>query len=186
MAIKGRVAITGRPGVGKTTLIERVLEELSADAGGFLTREVRKCGHRVGFALVDLATGEEHLFARVGTGGGKVGRYSVDSSVIERVGISAVRRAVAESELVVIDEIAPMELRAPGFVGAVELALASDRALLIATHAHATQPIADRVRQELELVRVRLGNRDALVSTVVALLRGETAPSPSPSPPSSP
>jgi hypothetical protein len=35
-------------------------------------------------------------------------------------------------------------------------------------------------------VRVRLGNRDALVDTVVALLRGETPPSPTPSPPSSP
>jgi nucleoside-triphosphatase len=186
MAIKGRVAITGRPGVGKTTLIECALARLSADAGGFLTKEVRKCGHRVGFALVDIATGQEHVFAHVGSGGDKVGRYAVDAGIIERVGVPAILAAVREKELVVIDEIAPMELRAPGFAAAVETALASDRALLIATHAHATQPIADRVRQELHLVRVRLGNRDALVDEVVALLRGETVPGPTFPSPSSP
>lgn len=178
MAIKGRVAITGRPGVGKTTLIERALAQVQATVGGFLTKEVRKCGHRVGFALVDLATGEECLFARVGSGGEKFGRYAVDVSAVERIGVPAILRAVAEKDLVVIDEIAPMELRAAGFVAAVERALASDKALLIATHANATHPIADRARQELRLVRVRLGNRDALVDTVAALLRGEDLPEP--------
>ncbi len=179
MAIKGRVAITGRPGVGKTTLIERVLSVVPVTVGGFLTREVRKCGHRVGFALVDLATGEEHLFARSeASGGTRVGRYAVDVGTIERVGVPAILRAVETKDLVVIDEIAPMELRAPGFVAAVEKALASKKALLIATHAHATHPIADRARQELHLVRVRLGNRDQLVEAVAALLRGDAMSSP--------
>ncbi len=179
MAIKGRVAITGRPGVGKTTLIESVLSVVPATVGGFLTKEIRKCGHRIGFALVDLGTGEECLFARAGaSGGARVGRYAVDVGAIERVGVPAILHAIETKDLVVIDEIAPMELRAPGFVAAVEKALASDRALLIATHAHATHPIADRARQELRLVRVRLGNRDALVDTVAALLRGEAPPNP--------
>lgn len=181
MAIKGRVAITGRPGVGKTTLIERVLAKLAVPTGGFLTKEVRKCGHRVGFALVDLATGEETMFARVGAGGDKVGRYAVDPGVVERIGLAAIDRAIRDRRLVVIDEIAPMELRARGFVAAVEQALASDSALLISTHAHATHPVADRVRQELHLVRVKLGNRDALVDEVAALLTGATS-SPPPSP----
>jgi nucleoside-triphosphatase len=185
MAIKGRVAITGRPGVGKTTLVERVLEGIPDRVGGFVTKEVRKCGHRVGFALVDIAAGEEHLFARVGAAGDKVGRYAVDVGVIEQVGVPAIYRAIEKSDLIVIDEIAPMELLAQGFVAAVERALASDKALLITTHAHATHPIADRARQELHLVRVRLGNRDGLVDVVLALLRGEDPRVSTASPPSS-
>lgn len=176
MPIEGRVAITGRPGVGKTTLVERVLAQMTCHVGGFLTKEVRKCGHRVGFALVDLATGDEHMFARVGKGAETVGRYAVDARIVEEVGVAAAHRAIRESDLIVIDEIAPMELRAPGLVAAVEAALASNKALLITTHAHATHAVADRVRQELHLVRVRLNNRDALVDVVVALLRGETPP----------
>ncbi|MEW5827065.1 MAG: NTPase [Candidatus Bipolaricaulota bacterium] len=183
MTIKGRVALTGRPGVGKTTLIERVLAELDGRIGGFLTRETRKCGHRIGFSLLDLSAGTETLVARVqASGAPRVGRYVVDVAAIDRVGVGAVLRALANADLIVIDEVAPMELLAPRFVYAVEQALASDKGLLIATHANATHPVADRVRQELHLVRVRLGNRDALVEQVRSLLHGETSVSLPPNP----
>lgn len=163
MPIKGRVAITGRPGVGKTTVIQRLLERLSLSAGGMLTREIRVCGHRVGFSLVDVATGEEGVLAHLHhRHGPKVGRYTVDVETLERIGIAAIRRAVAHQPLVVIDEIAPMELTAPGFVAVVEAALDSDRSLLISTHAHADHPIAHRARTELALYRVKLSNRDVL------------------------
>jgi nucleoside-triphosphatase len=147
MPIKGRIAITGRPGVGKTTLIARVLERIGGNVGGMTTAHVH---HR---------------------NGPKVGRYTVDTASLERIGVSAILDAVRTKELVVIDEIAPMELSSPAFVPAVEAALASDRALLISTHANADHPLAHRVRRELRLFRVKLGNRDDLVDEIVNALR---------------
>jgi len=173
MPIKGRVAITGRPGVGKTTLIERVLDRLAVRAGGMLTKEIRVCGRRVGFAVIDVATGAEGTLAHVHRASGpKVGRYTVDVESLERTGISAILDAVESKDLIVIDEIAPMELRSPRFVPAVEAALASRKPLLISTHAHADHPLAHRVRRELTLFRVKLGNRDALVDEVLSAFRG--------------
>jgi nucleoside-triphosphatase len=171
MAIKGRVAITGRPGVGKTTLIERVLEGFPGTAGGVISKEIRVCGRRVGFALLDVATGTEATLSHIhGRNGPQVGRYTVDVAAIENFGIPAIRDAIRTKDLVVIDEIAPMELCSDRFVPAVEEALASRRALLIATHANADHPIAHRVRRELELYRIRLNNRDRLVDEIVNAL----------------
>ena len=95
MGIKPRVAITGRPGVGKTTLIQRVLERISLSAGGMTTQEIRKCGVRVGFSVTDLATGREgilaHLHQRTGP---RIGRYRVNLRDLEQIGIEAIRHAI--------------------------------------------------------------------------------------------
>ena len=169
MAIKGRIAITGRPGVGKTTLIEQLVAKLPLTCGGMITREVRKCGHRVGFSILDIETGQCGLLAHKHHRNGPiVGRYTVDIETVERIGIAAVRQAIQTCDVVVIDEIAPMELCAPGFASAVEEALQSDRGLIISTHAHADHPLAHRARQELELFRVKLGNRDRLLDLLLA------------------
>ena len=176
MPIKGRIAITGRPEVGKTTLIERLLDRLPVRAGGMITREIRVCGHRVGFEIVDLATGTTgrlaHIHHRVGP---KVGKYTVDLDGLRDTGVAAIDRAIASSDLIVIDEIGPMELASPLFVPAVERALETDKPLLISTHAHADCPIAHRVRRELDLVRIKLGNRDRLVDEVLARLLGSAS-----------
>jgi nucleoside-triphosphatase len=171
MGIKGRIAITGRPGVGKTTLVEALLERLPSSAGGMLSREIRVCGHRVGYSLIDVATKREHVLAhlhqRVGP---RVGRYTVNLEALEGVGIPGILRAVRENDLVVIDEIAPMELSSALFVPAVEAALASSKQLIITTHANADHAIAHRVRQELVLIRMKLSNRDALLDVCLEQL----------------
>ncbi|HDL85850.1 MAG TPA: NTPase, partial [Candidatus Acetothermia bacterium] len=87
MTIKERIVITGRPGVGKTTLIERVVSELSIPAGGMITAEIRKCDHRVGFSVIDLATGKEGILAHIHQQSGpKMGRYRVNLHDLEQIG----------------------------------------------------------------------------------------------------
>jgi nucleoside-triphosphatase len=173
MGIKERVAITGRPGVGKTTLIERVLAEVPLSIGGFIGKELLVCGHRVGFTLTDLATGQEgvlaHIHQRLGP---KIGRYTVNLDTLEGIGIPAILSAVASKDLVVIDEFAPMELASPQFLPAVESALGSDKALIIATHATLDHPMVHTIRRELPLFRVKLSNRDRLVGEILAVFSG--------------
>ncbi len=169
MSIKARIALTGRPGVGKTTLIERVMTRVPLSYGGMVTKEIRKCGHRVGFSVIDVATGAEGVLAHLHVRGGpRLGRYTVNLRDLEEIGIAAIERAIDGKELVVIDELAPMEVSSPRFIPVVERALASEKALIISTHAHLDHPLVHRVRRELKLFRVKLSNRDALVDAVLA------------------
>jgi nucleoside-triphosphatase len=113
--------LTGRPGVGKTTVIKAVAEALGGRAGGFYTEEIRGPGGRQGFRLATL-DGQEAVMAHVNLRGGgrpRVSRYGVDVGAIERVGVAALRRAMHQGRIVVVDEIGKMELFCGPFKEAV-------------------------------------------------------------------
>lgn len=165
------VLITGRPGSGKTTLIQRVIERLPGRAAGFYTRELRKGGERTGFELVTLE-GERGLLASVERRGGpRVGKYGVDLAVLDGVGVPALRRAMREADHIVVDEIGKMELLSPAFVAAVREILAGPYRLLGAIM-QKPHPVADEIKQMagVQVLEVTPANRDRLVEEVVAML----------------
>jgi nucleoside-triphosphatase len=160
-----RVLLTGRPGCGKTTLIKRVLEELPQCFGGFYTEEIRDYGSRVGFKVVALEGGEV-VFAHVDfTTPERVGKYGLDLSALEAVGVNAIREAVQAERLIVIDEIGPMEIRSVVFREAVNDALDSELPVL-ATIFLRSLPFTDAIksRPDVVLIDVRPDNRERLVS----------------------
>jgi len=113
--------LTGRPGIGKTSVIKALAEALGDRAGGFYTEEIRDSGKRKGFRLVTL-DGERAVMAHVNlrqSGRPRVSRYGVDVEAIERVGVAALRRAIERDQIIVIDEIGKMELFCRPFKDAV-------------------------------------------------------------------
>ncbi len=124
--------LTGRPGVGKTTVIKAVVQALGKQADGFYTEEIRERGRRQGFRLVGLR-GERGVLAHVkfkGRGRPRVGRYGVDVSTVDRIGATAIERAVGQGRTVIIDEIGKMELLSPQFREAVWQAIDSGKRVL--------------------------------------------------------
>ena len=77
--------LTGRPGVGKTTIIRAVAQRLAdTRPAGFYTEEVRAGRARRGFRLVTFE-GETAIMADVDFPPPRVGRYGVDVATIEQV-----------------------------------------------------------------------------------------------------
>jgi len=158
--------VTGRPGIGKTTCVMRTVDILRArgvDAGGMVTLEVRREGARIGFKIVDLATGEEAWLARVGAPGRiRVGRYTVLLENLEEVGVGAIRRAIEGADVVVIDEIGPMELKSRKFREAAWEALESPKPVLATIHVAASRhPFGRQVytRGDVEAYGLNYRNR---------------------------
>ncbi|ASJ11095.1 NTPase [Thermococcus sp. P6] len=159
-----RIFVTGPPGAGKTTLVERVAREVDRWGylvGGMITREIRRAGRRVGFRIVALDTGEEGTLASVrGTShfpGVPFGRYVVHPDEIERVGVSAIRRALVEADLVVVDEIGPMEYMSDEFVRVTGELLKSGKPLLAVVH----RKFVDRFRPLGSVHGLSIENRNA-------------------------
>ena len=165
--MKPKVLLTGRPGCGKTTLIERVVNEIASPAGGFYTKEIRQCSRRVGFKIVTL-DGEEAVLAHVDFDTKqRVGKYGLDLHALESVGTEAICIAVQARQLLVIDEIGPMEIRSRIFCDVVNEALDSpDVSGILGTITARSFPFTNAIkkRPDVTLIVVRQKNREQLVS----------------------
>ena len=159
--------VAGPPRSGKTTAVRRTVETLRDDVavGGIYCPELREDGERVGFEIVDLATGEREVMAHVDVDEGpSVGSYRVDTSAVDTVAGRAIPAAVADADCVVNDEIAPMQLTSDRFVAELRRALAADLPVVAA--------IADRDdrgvladlhrRDDVDRFQVRAETRDEL------------------------
>jgi nucleoside-triphosphatase len=162
-----RLAVTGPPGCGKSTLCIRVASALKArgvGVGGFTTAEVRgPGGDRAGFELRDLAAGRSARLASVEfREGPRVGKYRVDLAAAG-LGARALREAMARADLwLVVDEVAPMELASPELSAALADALDSPAHLLASLHLRSDHPILRRFREACEVHRLDPGNRDVI------------------------
>jgi len=149
----------------------RALERLSVHAGGFCTEEIREGRRRVGFRINSL-DGESGILAHVDCDSAhRVSRYGVNLADIRRVGVAALERALGECELIVVDEIARMELFCAEFPEVVQRCLDSPKPLL-GTIQERSDPFLDRIRgrADVRLVPVTRANRDLLPAELVGLL----------------
>jgi len=99
-----------------------------------------------------------------------VGKYGVDVAALERVGVKALRKAIEEKRLVVVDEIGKMELFSTAFQEAVAQALERGRVLgsiMLAPH-----PVADRIKAlpQVQVLLLTRSNFQARLKEVRAWL----------------
>lgn len=163
--------LTGPPGIGKTTVIHRTVERLSACARGFYTRELREGSRRVGFSIITL-DGKEGILAHVGaTGKHRVGRYTVNVQDIERLAAPAMTPR-SPHELIIIDEVGKMECFSEAFRQAVISALDSPNKVLGTVAAKGSGFIESiKQRKDVTVATVTLSNRDSLPEELVDKLR---------------
>ena len=133
-----RFFLTGVPGSGKSTAFMRCVERfrmLEFIVGGISTPEIRSRGRRVGFSVIDLASGSRALLAGVDvTSGFRVGRYGVDVSGFESVALPALDYAKGSCDVVCVDEIGRMEFFSEGFKRRVEELIRGSKPMVAVLH----------------------------------------------------
>lgn len=172
--------ITSRPGIGKTTVLLNTAKELSGGGyrvGGMLSREIRQDGRRVGFEIVDFATNQEGWLARINqVSGPQVGKYRVNLDDLDQIGVKAIQNALEHADVVIIDEVGPMELFSSAFRQVVGNAANSYKPVLGVIHHSARDPVIDLIkkRDDADVFVVTMENRqhlhDLLIQRTIQLL----------------
>lgn len=169
--------MTGAPGVGKTTLIERIrahYKNRGFRVTGMITHEVRDGDQRIGFKISDLSSGAEGWLARVGDGvGPRIGMYNVVSEDLEEIGVSSLKRAIeGPTDIVLVDEIGPMEMTSGLFREALAKLL-SPRGMVIATAKYGSHyPEVETASRTAESVSLEVSkdNREEVMQKITSIV----------------
>src|SRR5438128_3499431 len=169
--------VTGAPGVGKTTLMQRIQDHYrnkGLRVDGMLTQEVRKGDERIGFKITDLSSGAEGWLARMGDSvGPRIGRYSVDSEDLEEIGVVALKRAAERSaDLVLVDEVGPMEMTSSAFRGTLTKVLSAGRNVIATVKYGSHYPEIERSPGFAEAVNLEISreNREEMIRRILSIV----------------
>ena len=165
-----RIAVTGSPGVGKSTLVAKVTSGTKLRVGGVLARDRRYKDRRTGFELLDLSTGMVGILADESGDGPQLGKYRVHLDDLDLIGAQAVENALG-CDLIVVDEVGPMELTSRRFVSAVETAIASPKPMLVVLHQWSNHRLAKKIRGSFRVLTVTRENRDSLADEIAKALK---------------
>ena len=171
--MKRLLFVTGRPGIGKTTVLLNAAEELKAKGyyvGGMISREGRQDGSRVGFEIINFKTGEKGWLAHINQPNGpQVGKYKVNLKDLDSIGVRAIQTALGDVDVVVIDEVGPMELFSQAFKQAAMDAMSSGKLILGVIHQSARDPIIESIRNRDDtlIVTVTIDNRNGLHNILI-------------------
>jgi nucleoside-triphosphatase len=169
--------VTGPPGIGKSTIVSRVVLRLKGRGvivGGCTTVEKRAKAQRVGFEVRNLTTGAQGELASLTGGlGPRVGKYRVNLGDLASVGAKGLLDAAASSELIVIDEVGPMELVSPEFRRAVKVCIESGKPILAVIHERMEDDLLTELRGKAKvLFEVDDNNRDEVAESLGSELSG--------------
>jgi nucleoside-triphosphatase THEP1 len=167
------ILVTGNPGCGKSTLIERVVLQLKRPVMGFITREIREKGKRVGFSI-DTFDGKKGVLAHVAhpKSGPRVGKYGVDLQTIDKIVVGSLKGPTSPDVLVVIDEIGKMECFSFLFKKTVVDLLDSPLPVFGSISQKGDAFIRNiKARSDVSTITVTAANRDALLASLVRSLQ---------------
>jgi nucleoside-triphosphatase THEP1 len=172
------VVLTGRPGSGKTTILEGIIEHLKAGGlpvAGLIQPGDFDNGVKVGFSIRDIQSGEEAPLARRTSR--EFGQHGT-GFLFDSAGMELAHKALAsvpEDAILVVDELGPVELRGRGHMPPLRQALAfrPPRILILVVRRHLVPALLTALSAtDAHVVDVE-NEGVAVVDRVVSLIREE-------------
>ena len=166
-----KLFLTGEPGIGKTTILQKIILEYGDDCAGFYAQEIHENDARVGFEMVTINLPiQGGPLAHVDFDTDLVlGRYKIDTSHLDKM-IASMYPLSNSNKLLIIDEIGPMEAFSPSFRQFTTDVLESSNDVL-ATIKLASALWVDDIKENYKNIPIKLAtieNRNDLPSEIMA------------------
>ena len=163
------ILLTGLPRSGKSTLLEKIVSQIP-EKRGFLTREIRQEGERVGFEIV-TDMGQKHMLASVDFRTPyKVSKYFVDVDGFDTL-VSRFPKFTRD-QVLYIDEIGQAELFSDKFRSMVLEYLDSPNLCIATISKVYSDSFTDGIkkRKDVVLFEITPENRDGMYRKLMGLV----------------
>ena len=191
MGIHPKIGITGLPRSGKSAVMEKVVQMLEDERkvelrgrgedpnehdiiGGMRTLPIIEDGDRVGYSCVNFKTGEKGTMAHRGIDSRlRVLGLGIDPTALDEVAVPAIRHAMDNSEVIVIDEIGKYSVESDAFVAVVREALEVDKPSVLTLHKKSRHPLLQDIRRrdDARILEVTPVNRALLPYKIHKIIR---------------
>ena len=174
-----KIGITGLPGSGKTQALMKVVEMLELEkykVGGMITEPILEKNKRTGFYVMDWCSKNKAVLAHVSIKSKfMVGKYGIDLTSLDTIGVEALNTACKESDVIVVDEVGKMEVESDKFVTAVKAAMETDKPMILTLHKKSRNPLLQDIRRrdDVRILEVTPINRNLLPYKIIKLMKGE-------------
>ncbi len=162
--------VTGLPKAGKTVLLRRLIKALKArglKVGGLISPEEKHHGTTMGFYVKDIISGRIARLADLDSDGPKVSKYHVDVKSFESVAVPAME-GFEGYDVIVIDEVGPMELKSVKFADLLDRILDSDTPVIASLH----ENLAPRYAVNGDVVLLAENNHEAVYDELLESIGG--------------
>lgn len=169
-----KILLTGQPGVGKSTILAKVRDNIDLKCFGVVAEEIRdENEERVGFKSVNM-DGDESTFAHIHDidSDRRIGPFKVDVSSIDEFVVNELMKGLSDTQsLVFFDEIGRMQSFSKKFMKTLDLFLESD-ANMLGTIVYDPEPwsIKYKEHEDVILVEVDEENREELGEVILLVL----------------
>ncbi len=191
MGVHPKIGITGLPRSGKSAVMQKVIEMLVGERtdeirargenptavriiAGMRTEPLIEDGERKGYRCIDIVTGEEAVMAHkdIDTRT-RVFGFGIDKDTMNTVAIPAIRTAMDEAEVIVIDEIGKFSVESEEFVAIVREALELDKPTVMTLAKKSRHPLLQDIRRrdDARILEVTPVNRALLPYKIHKLMR---------------
>ncbi|MHA1271620.1 MAG: NTPase [Candidatus Helarchaeota archaeon] len=178
LAFQKNIIITGKPGCGKSTLITKlknILQNIGKKVGGISTPEIRENRIRKGFSIIDIFNNKKGILSHITfQTGPRVGKYRVNLSDLDNIGVNAILFAIDNCDVILLDEIGKMELFSKKFRNSVLKAFDSNNLVIATMGIRITHSFIDGINKRADIKKIFLTkeNREQVFNTIKDLVIG--------------
>ena len=169
--IATNILVTGPPRSGKSTLIEKAINQIPAPITGFFTKEIRQGGKRVGFSIATLDGKIGVLAHRKIKSRFRVGPYGINLQDLDQIAVPSILPS-SPGDIVIVDEIGKMECYSLPFKRALMNVLNSDNQLIGSITIKGDNFIQNiKKRSDILIIPISKSNRDSALELLLEKTR---------------